>query len=102
MLAGSSYRPRFTVEGVDAFDSVSASAIKKNGKGSDLAGSLLSGSASVNKNVITMEIITALSTDGGNVYIVLINAVLDGNPKKFRGQFNIVDPYDPIIAPFNA
>lgn len=101
ILEDTARRFRVTVEGVEDIDSVAASEIYKDGKGSDLAATLLSGTATEAGNVIVTESVTAGASDGGHVYIMFLNYVLDGKAKGAKIQLNVVEKKS-IIAPYTT
>ena len=71
--------PTYTITYVGA-TTVSSSgatmAIYKNGSGSDLASTLLTGSLSASGNVLTLK--TLQSLVGGNKYVISVSASVDG------------------------
>lgn len=68
-----------TYEGASSVTSVGATmAIYKNGTGSDLAGTMLSGSITASGNILSLKSITLVAGNGGNQYVVVVGASVDG------------------------
>jgi hypothetical protein len=68
------------------------STVYKNG--SDVSGTVQSGSDSVSANTVTLKTITAQVDDGGSVYVVVVQATVDGNTEKRKFLIRVVDPSD--------
>jgi hypothetical protein len=53
-------------------------AIYKNGTGADLSGTMLTGNITAAGNILSLKTITLAAGTGGNQYIVVVYAVVDG------------------------
>lgn len=67
-----------------------ASTVYKNG--ADYSGTVQSGSDSVSGQTVTLKMISAQAGDGGSVYVVVVQAVVDGNTEKRKFLIRVVDP----------
>ena len=59
---------------------------------SDYSGTVQSGSDSASGSVVTLKTITAQPNDGGSVYVVVVQAVVDGNVEKRKFLIRVVSP----------
>ena len=62
--------------------------------GDDYSSTALSGSSSASGSVVMCETVTAQSGDGGNVYVMLVSASVDGNMEIRKFLIRIVAPGD--------
>ena len=69
-----------------------SSKVYKNG--ADISGTVQSGSDSVAGSLVTLRTITAQSGDGGSIYVVVVEAVVDGNTEKRKFLIRVVGPGD--------
>jgi len=67
-----------------------ASKVYKNGV--DYSSTVQSGSDSVSGSTVTLKTITAQANDGGSVYVVVVQATVDGNIEKRKFIIRIVNP----------
>jgi hypothetical protein len=68
-----------TYEGASAVSAAAATmAIYKNGTGADLSGTMLSGSITASGNILSLKTITLVAGNGGNQYVVVVGASVDG------------------------
>ncbi|MCB2178543.1 hypothetical protein KQH61_03920 [bacterium] len=66
------------------------SKIYKNG--ADYSGTVQSSVDSANGSVVTLKTITAQANDGGSVYVVVVQANVDGNVEKRKFLIRVVAP----------
>jgi hypothetical protein len=65
------------------------SKVYKNG--ADYSSTVQSGSDAVSRTVVTLKTITAQDNDGGAVYVVVVQAVVDGKTEKRKFLIRVVD-----------
>lgn len=70
------------------------SAVYKNG--TDISGTVMSGSDSVSGSTVLLKTITAQVGDGGETYVVVVSATVDGNTEKRKFIIRIVDPTEAL------
>ncbi|MEJ2759845.1 MAG: hypothetical protein P8046_15315 [Anaerolineales bacterium] len=81
----------FSVDFINA--SVVASPASKVYKNeADVSGTVQSGSDSASGSVVTLKTITAQADDGGSVYVVVVQASVDGNTEKRKFLIRVVAP----------
>lgn len=67
-----------------------SSKVYKNG--ADYSGTVQSGSDNASGSVVTLKTITAQANDGGAVYVVVVQATVDGNVEKRKFLIRVVSP----------
>jgi len=67
-----------------------SSKVYKNG--ADVSVTVQSGSDSASGSVVTLKTITAQADDGGSVYVVVVQATVDGNTEKRKFLIRVVAP----------
>lgn len=83
----------FSVEFIGA-TSVSSPSSKVYKNGADYSSTVQSGSDSASGPVVTLKTITAQANDGGSVYVVVVQATIDGNTEKRKFLIRVAAPED--------
>lgn len=71
--------------------SVSSSSVTIYKNGTDITSTAAPGSSSESGNVVTMPQITAGSSDGGDKYVLVISATVDGNTELRKCLINVLE-----------